>query len=278
MARILAISSEVVRGHVGLRAIVPALQALGHEVWPLPTVLLSNHPGHSRYERVEIPASKITAIVDAIEANGWLAEVDAVVTGYLPTAAHVAAAVKVLSRLKSVRTIRYLCDPVLGDHPKGLYIDARAAKALRDELLPLADVVTPNRFELGWLLEAPVSSLREVEAGARALGRPMTVVTSAAVDEERMATVLAAGDQTLRCWSALVPAAPNGSGDLLAALLLGHLVNGSAPAAALGQAVGAVAQVIAASQGNDELNLAAAGRWADAPSGEVERVVVRPNG
>ena len=42
MARILAISSHVVRGHVGLAASVPALQWLGHEVWALPTVILAS--------------------------------------------------------------------------------------------------------------------------------------------------------------------------------------------------------------------------------------------
>ena len=57
MARILAISSQVVRGHVGLSAIVPALQRLGHEVLPIPTIILSNHPGHPARP---VPASRST--------------------------------------------------------------------------------------------------------------------------------------------------------------------------------------------------------------------------
>ena len=58
MARILAISSHVVRGQVGLAATVPALQSLGHEVWALPTVLLASRPGLGRMSRYELPPAE----------------------------------------------------------------------------------------------------------------------------------------------------------------------------------------------------------------------------
>ncbi len=93
MGRVLAISSQVARGHVGLSAIVPALQALGHEVIALPTILLSNHPGHPRFAGERIAPDLLMRMLDALEFNRWLGEIDAVLTGYLPSAAHVAVAV-----------------------------------------------------------------------------------------------------------------------------------------------------------------------------------------
>ena len=84
MARVLAVSSQVVRGHVGLSAAVPALQRLGHEVWPVPTIVLSNHPGHPHAAGTEIEPGVLDAMLDALDRNGWLGEVDAVLTGYLP--------------------------------------------------------------------------------------------------------------------------------------------------------------------------------------------------
>ena len=89
MATVLAMSSMVARGHVGLGAITPALQLQGHEVIALPTVVLSNHPAHRDVARLEVPASRLEAMLDALEANGWLGSVDAVLTGYLPTVSHV---------------------------------------------------------------------------------------------------------------------------------------------------------------------------------------------
>ena len=44
--RLLSISSQVAFGPVGNSAAVPALQARGHEVLAIPTIMLSNHPGH----------------------------------------------------------------------------------------------------------------------------------------------------------------------------------------------------------------------------------------
>jgi pyridoxine kinase len=52
--------------------------------------VLSSHPGHGRSAGERIAPAIIEEMVDALDANGWLAGVDAVLTGYLPTAGHVA--------------------------------------------------------------------------------------------------------------------------------------------------------------------------------------------
>jgi pyridoxine kinase len=260
MARILAISSQVARGYVGLSAAVPVLQRLGHEVWPLPTVLLSNHPGHPHVAGQRIGPAEIGAMVEALAAGDWLGEIDAVLTGYLPSAEHVHVAGQTVRRLRQRSPVLYLCDPVLGDDPKGIYIDPHAATAIRNELLPLADIVTPNRFELGWLAGHTTAPLRDTIEAALALGPATVAVTSAAIGATTITSLLIdrAETATVEFDVARLLEAPNGTGDLLAALLLGHRLAGAGPAEAMGRALAGVAAVLAASQGRDELALIAA--------------------
>lgn len=154
--RILALSSQVAFGHVGLSAAVPVLQLKGHHVTALPTVILSNHPGWPHVAGQQVPVETLAGMIAALDDNGWLAQHDTVLTGYLPSADHVALAVQVIDRLRQLRPdLRVIVDPVLGDHPKGLYIDANAAQAIRANLPCRADILTPNQFELGWLTDQP---------------------------------------------------------------------------------------------------------------------------
>lgn len=236
---------------------VPALQRLGHDVWPLPTVLLSNHPGHAYAAGVRIAPADLERMLDALGRNGWIGAVDAVIAGYLPSAEHVGVAARTIRRLKSERPVRFLCDPVLGDEPKGLYIDAAAAHALRQELLPLADVLTPNRFELGWLTGQPVNALDEVRCAAACLQTEMVVVTSAALRDGNLIALLSAPPVVGLCETAWIENVPHGTGDLFAALLLGHLLNGEPRQDAVGRAVAGVAATIERSAGRGELALVA---------------------
>ncbi|WP_172292679.1 bifunctional hydroxymethylpyrimidine kinase/phosphomethylpyrimidine kinase [Pseudoruegeria sp. HB172150] len=146
------ISSWVAYGHVGLSAAAPALQALGHTVTQLPTTTLSNHPAWPHVAGSPVPVDRLAAMRDALDANGWLADHEAVLTGYLPTPDHAAFAAETIDRLRaSDHPPAVTVDPTLGDLPKGLYIAADAAAALRDLVVPRADILTPNLFELGWL-------------------------------------------------------------------------------------------------------------------------------
>ena len=116
MARIMVISSQVARGHVGLSAIVPACQALGHEVIALPTILLSNHPGHPHASGERIAPAALERMLDALDANSWLSDIDAVLTGYLPSAEHVQFAVEAVTRVDQVLLYCYHYEPATGSY------------------------------------------------------------------------------------------------------------------------------------------------------------------
>src|SRR5262245_63267256 len=98
MGRVLAISSHVARGHVGLAATVPALQSLGHEVWAVPTVILASRPGLGQLLRYALPAFELAAQQAALEADGAWALIDAVCAGYFPSRQSVSAAAQAISR------------------------------------------------------------------------------------------------------------------------------------------------------------------------------------
>lgn len=263
MPTVLAISSWVAAGHVGLSAAAPVLQMLGAAVIQLPSIALSNHKAWGRVAGAPSRPEEMRAMLDAIEANGFLDPVDAVLTGYLPSAEHVAVAVEAVTRLRAGRPIRLICDPVMGDDPKGLYLAPDAAAALSDRLAPMADVLTPNRFELSRLTERPIDSLDQARAAAAALAaaRPgrLVAATSAPMGAAHTGLLTMTADHQTALYRVRKHAAvPHGVGDVFAAMLAA----GDAPGAALGK----LQALIEASLGAPHLAIAAsAEQWRRAP-------------
>lgn len=251
MARVLILSSFVAHGHVGATAAAAALQVLGHSVTVLPTVVLSNHPGWSHVGGARVPVDQLQGMADAIAANGWLGQQDALLTGYLPTPDHVAFAVSLVRRMRAVSpSLRCVVDPVLGDHPKGLYLSQQAAEAVRDDLVPLADILTPNSFELGWLTGSPVTDLVQAEQAARQLavsGRCL-LVTSPPLSQSETG-LLRVDSDGITVWSRpFLEQVPHGVGDVFSALVCA----GVTPA----QALGYLDTLIRHSLGEDHLRIA----------------------
>jgi pyridoxine kinase len=263
MARILALSSQVARGHVGLSAIVPTLQALGNTVIALPTVLLSNHPGHSHVAGTQVAPETLRAMLDALEANGWLVGLDGVITGYLPTVAHVILAAEMIRRVRALNPdVTVMCDPVLGDDPKGLYIAREAAEAIRDHLIDEAFIVTPNRFELSWLSGLPVETIDEAIRAAATLRAPIVLATSVPKAGGGLTNLARSADGCVMCHVPKLGYVPHGTGDLLSALYLHHRLAATTKSRAeekkrdpLAPAVGQLQAAIDAADGRDELDL-----------------------
>jgi len=275
MAKILSISSEVIRGHVGHAASRFVLQRLGHDVWAFPTILLSNHPGHEKFSGEPTDPAHLEKMRDSLDGNGWLGEIDAVFTGYLPSAEHAEFAVETVRLVKSRSpNAKVLTDPAFGDDPKGLYIDEGAAAKIDSDLLPLADFVTPNRFELGWLAQAPVITLDEARRAAKEVDFPVLLATSIPGDADGALCNLLVEEQfTMTTTVKRRHAAPHGTGDMMAALFLGHFLNEKSSEEAMARATGAVEIVLQASDGTDELALIPTQElWVNAEPWPVERI------
>jgi pyridoxine kinase len=256
---VLVVSSHVVRGSVGARAAF-ALERLGHRTWTLPTVVLPWHPGHGRAHR-SVPASAdFEAICADLAQAPWLGEIGAVMTGYLGAASQAEPVARLVAAVKAANPAALVVvDPVCGDEA-GPYVPAEVLAAQRDVLLPLADLATPNRFELGFLTGLSVDSMAEIAAAARALGPAEVVVTSVpAMMRGKIGTARIAGADVLVAEHALVEGAPSGTGDVFAAVLVSRLLQGAGPEAALAGAAATTFELVARSvkAGSDELLLAA---------------------
>ncbi|MCY0092792.1 pyridoxal kinase PdxY [Hoeflea ulvae] len=255
---VIVISSHVVRGSVGNRAAVFALETLGFPVWAVPTVTLPWHPGHSRATRIVPAADDFTALIDDLCGAPWLGEVGAVLSGYLGDVGQAADVARLVGAVRKVNPeALYLCDPVIGD-TGGLYVPEPVAAAIASKLIPIADIATPNVHELGWLSGAPIADSKSLIAAAETLGPARVLVTSAiAMMAGSTGNMLFSGSQTMMAEHRLIPDAPNGLGDLMSATFLARLLEGVADEKALQMATGAVFEILArtARRGADELTL-----------------------
>ena len=233
MARVLAMSSWVSAGHVGLSAMAPVLQSLGHEIIQLPTVVFSNHTGWSAIAGRATSPEQLTEMLDAISSNGWLVGVDAFLGGYMPSAHHVEVARQAIGQLRDQSSAaRIVCDPVLGDDPNGLYVAREAAEAVRDRLVPLADALTPNRFELTWLTGRSIDTIDDAKLAAQTLAeqRPgrRVLVTSPPISGEETGVLEVSADEARLYRTRRRKLRPNGAGDVFSALIGAGLSTGAA--------------------------------------------------
>jgi pyridoxine kinase len=249
---IIVISSHVVRGSVGNRAAVFALETLGYPVWALPTVLLPWHPGHGPSTRIVIPDEQFDCVIDDLIRAPWAGEVKAVLSGYLGSAHQASAVARLVKTLREKKPdLFYTCDPIIGD-VSGLYVPEETASAIRDHLLPLATLTTPNRFELSWLCGAELESNAAILDAALSLGPPRVLVTSAVpMMAGSTGNLYLSGNHALLAEHRLIDNPPNGTGDLLSALFLARILEGLNEERALHLATAGVFEIVARSRKRD---------------------------
>ncbi|WP_370638486.1 pyridoxal kinase PdxY [Aurantimonas sp. VKM B-3413] len=255
---VISISSHVARGSVGNRAAAFALEALGFPVWSVPTVTLPFHPGHGPGTRIVPPAEAFAGLVDDLAGSPWLKEVGAVLTGYFGSPDQIAPTVRLIEAVRRVNPEAIvLCDPATGDAGR-LYQPEETLAAIRDHLVPIADIATPNRFELEFLCGLELSDNRDLAEAASALGPRTVVVTSAfAMLRGGTGNLLVRDFETVLAEHRLIENAPKGVGDLTSAVFLARILSGATPEKALQATTAAVFEILARTtkRGADELTL-----------------------
>jgi pyridoxine kinase len=263
---VLSIQSRVAYGHVGNSAAGFVLQRLGHEVWGLDTVAFSNHPAHGSWRGRIVPAGELAELLAGLTERGLLPRCDAVLSGYLGdegTADVVRAAV---ARVRAANPgAVYCCDPVMGEVGRGFYVRPGLPARIAESLVPQADLVTPNPFELerltGQAARTRATALAAADA-LRARGPRVVVATGLRLAEHPdEVAVLVAGAR--EAWLARAPhrdMSAWGAGDTFTALFFGRYLPGRDVADALGLAVGGMDALLAETQarGATELALVAA--------------------
>ena len=258
---ILSISSRVVYGYVGNSAMVPALQHLGLTVWPVDTVVFSNHPGHGQFRgEVRDPAA-LAALLRGLADLGVLATCRAVISGYLGSADNAAVVESALDLVHAANPgAVYCCDPVIGDNGRN-YVGADVVTAIRDRLLPRADLATPNRHELAVLTGDPATIDTDATPVAAARRLPLSGPRLALVTGDRHGdevwTWLIDPERAESCRQPWRDRPISGAGDLLAALFVGYWLRLGAPGVALPAAVTRVSEMIDASGGSRDIDVVA---------------------
>lgn len=252
---ILSIQSWVATGHVGNSAAIFPLQRLGAEVWAIHTVQFSNHPGQGPFTGQVYPGAHTTALVDGIDARGLLPACDALLSGYMgdPETGH--AIIHAADRLRTANPAAlFCCDPVIGDTGSGIYVRPAIPALIHGHLVPRADILTPNLFELEHLTGQPCPTLAATRTAIAALqsrmppNRPgIVLVTSLTLPETPPHHLdLLAADRT-SLWRLTVPhlpISPNGAGDAIAALFLLHILRTNSVPEALAKSASAIAAIL----------------------------------
>lgn len=239
---ILSIQSHVSYGYVGNKAAVFPLQRLGMEVWDVDTVEFSNHTGYGAWRGKVLGAEHVREIIRGIGERGVLGRCGAVLSGYLGDADIAEAVGESVERVREANgRALYCCDPVMGDEGRGVFVKAGIPAVLKERLIPLADIATPNAFELSLLTGIDLEGGRNTVEAVRALhamGPRVVLVTSFRpehADREYISMLVSDRGTMHRVETPELPLdpSPNGAGDLTAALFLARYLQTADAARAL---------------------------------------------
>jgi pyridoxine kinase len=272
--KVLSIQSAVAHGHVGNSAAVFPLQRIGVEVVPVYTVNFSNHTGYGAWRGPLIPPPDVAEILLGVEERGVFPQIDAVLSGYQGGVGIADVIIDAVRRVKDANpSAVYACDPVMGNAKSGCFVAPEIPVLLRDKVVPVADIITPNQFELGFLTgtePADLASTLESADLARAMGPSTVLVTSVERPDRAEGTIEMLVVDPAGAWIVSTPHLPfkaNGSGDVTAALFTAHYVATGDAAVALERTASSVFDLIDLTHrsGERELRLVQAQEFYAAP-------------
>ena len=227
--KILSIQSAVAHGHVGNSAAVFPLQRIGVEVLPVYTVNFSNHTGYGAWRGPLISPDDVREVILGIEERGAFPEIDVVLSGYQGGEGIADVILDTVQRVKQANpSAVYSCDPVMGNAKSGCFVAPAIPILLRDRVVPAADIITPNQFELGFLTDTQPDTLETTLASVeliRATGPRTVLVTSVERPDAPDETIEMLAVDDSGAWIVRTPHIPmkaNGSGDVTAALFTAH--------------------------------------------------------
>lgn len=262
---VITIQSQVVHGHVGNSAAVLPLQAHGVTVAAVPTTLLSNHPHYRTMRGRILDAELVADLLRGVEERGLIDSAAVIVTGYLGSVANGEVVAEFVERAKATNPrLVYVCDPVIGDEDLGVFVAPGLEELFSERLVPSADCITPNQFEMELLSGATVSTVEAVVRAAakiNAFGAAGVVVTGcllADTQPHHVETIVSGAAGTWRISTPRLPIRPAGTGDLFTSLLAAKLTLGETLPEAAARAVSACFAVLerTTADGASEMRLA----------------------
>ena len=248
--RIAAVNDLSGFGRCSLTVAIPILSAMGFQVCPAPTAILSAHTGYAAPHICDF-SSDLPPYLRHWEQLGL--GFSAVYTGFLGSAAQSECLVPFLRTQKENGAL-CLVDPVMGDGGK-LYSSCTPAlaQAMR-KLIAEATVITPNQTEACLLtgteyekfLTAPLTeAVAPLGEKLLALGCESAVITGLHDGAGHIVNAVVTSDGTVPVTAPAVEREYAGTGDVFAAVLCGHLMHGLPLAAAVEQTAAFISRALA---------------------------------
>ena len=242
----LILSSFVSASRIGGGAQQYVLAA--HRIDPVlaPTVLFGRSPALGAQGEITTP-EVFRRMLGDIEADAVFGQVDLVITGHFSSPEQVEITARLLERVRAGggRQPAVIVDPIMGDEPKGLYVAEGVAEQVAQRLVPQADWITPNAWELARLTGRTITDARDLAAACGAMGRK-ALVTSAPANDDEIGLLFCDGEQAVLFAHPRLPRPPQGTGDLVTASFGAGLVEGLSPLAAAERAARAAAETVQA--------------------------------
>ena len=234
MKGVLSIQSHVTYGHAGNSAAVFPMQRMGLEVWPIHTVHFSNHTQYSEgWAGKTVPGDAIAEVFEGLKKIGVIENIKAIATGYLGDASHCDVIADIVKSAKAANPdCLYLCDPVMGDPDKGCIVSDGVAESLVGTLMPMADILVPNQFELTRFTGQQVHTIEDAIIAckkAQELGPNLVLAKHLhGVKGDKFSMLMATEKD---CYLAQRPhlsfnREPVGVGDMISATFLAGILNG----------------------------------------------------
>ena len=244
-------------GRASLTAIIPTLSAMGVQVCPVPTAILSNHTGG-------FPTYSYVDLTDTMEAyiDQWKElelSFDCIYSGFLGSTRQIDIVSDFIDHFGTKEDL-VVVDPVMGDNG-ALYSSFQPdiVPCMR-KLIAKADLITPNFTEAAFLLGCdkcpesfPDDMAKDWLRRLSDLGPGIVVITSAPDMKAPENTNVVAYDRENEVfWKVgcrYIPAAYPGTGDVFASVVIGSLLQGDSLPVSLDRGVQFISQCIKASYG-----------------------------
>lgn len=269
---VISIQSQVAFGHVGNSVAAWPMRACGVEVIEVPTAILSNHPHYPTMHGAVLEPDLVAGLLTGLGERGVLSHAAVILSGFLGRAGTARAVAGFVEQARAENpNLVYICDPVMGDQDLGFFVDEALRDAFARDLVPQADVILPNAFELATLSGMAIGCADDVGRARAKLGCPAVVATSVAVPErpDLLATVTATETGCDSVEVTRLPVRPVGTGDLLGGLVAARLAQGTPLPAAVARAVAGVAAALAQTSGE---------QWAEMPIGPALDAIIGAGG
>lgn len=236
---ILSIQSHVSYGYVGNRVATFILQRMGFDVVTINTVQFSNHTGYGAWKGDLMSIEHLKNVLEGLKNIGALAKCQALLSGYLGSPDTADVVIQAYHEIKNhCPELTYVCDPVMGDVGRGLFVAQTIPDKFKNDVIPHAFSITPNLFELEVLVGQKIENIASLKTAITSIPNPVVIVTSVVLpdlDPGQIHMVMKYKDAflTVHAPHFHFDTPPNGSGDAVAALFLGHYLKTKDPEQAL---------------------------------------------